>query len=358
MEVQRGVAAEPSGGQPTARPVDALALARHAGRLLRAPAPWLHVEVARRMAGRLRVLRSPPQRVVDWGAHGLAGAGAGAKTSEGAAPLREACKHAHHTAAALPPGWPRSDGAVPTAQDDVSTLPWWTWRRWSQAARPGLGGEPPIDERNLREGQADLLWSNMVLHHLAEPQTVFGRWRQLLAVDGILMFSTLGPGTLETLRGAYRRAGWGPPHAPFVDMHDLGDMLVNAGFADPVMDQEVIRLSWATAREALAELRQLGGNAAPGRFAGLRTPRWRNALESTLQARRDAVPPRLAGAGAGQACDGAGLDARVVLEFEVVYGHAVRPPARVRMAAESTLPLAELRGMLRGPQTGSNGPTR
>ncbi|MBL8343498.1 MAG: methyltransferase domain-containing protein [Rubrivivax sp.] len=272
--------------------------------------------------------------------------------------MREACKRAHHTAAALAPGWPRSDGAVPAAPEVASTSPWWTWRRWSPAARSGLGSEPRIDERTLPEGQAELLWSNMVLHHLAEPQAVFARWRQLLAVDGILMFSTLGPGTLQTLRTAYRGAGWGPPHAPFVDMHDLGDMLVNAGFADPVMDQEVIRLSWSTAPEALAELRQLGGNADPARFAGLRTPRWRGALESVLQPRPDVAPLRRAGATRDQAREGTDVDARVVLEFEVVYGHAVRPPARVRMAAESTLPLAELRGMLRGPQTGSDGPTR
>jgi malonyl-CoA O-methyltransferase len=179
----------------------------------------------------------------------------------------------------------------------------------------------------LAEGEADLLWSNMVLHHLAEPQAALARWRHLLSAEGILMFSTFGPGTLESLRRIYKARRWSSPCAPFVDMHDLGDMLVQAGFADPVMDQEVLRLTWASPALALTELRQLGGNADLGRHAGLRTPRWRAELERAL--------PR------------SGADNRVALEFEVVYGHAVRPPPRAKVASETAVPLADMRGMLR-----------
>ncbi|MFO1266446.1 MAG: hypothetical protein U1F67_06420 [Rubrivivax sp.] len=65
------------------------------------------------------------------------------------------------------------------------------------------------------------------------------------------------------------------------------------------------------------------------RFAGLRTPRWRAALEEGLQGLAAARP-----------------EERIALEFEIVYGHAVRPPPRARVAAETTVPLADLRGML------------
>jgi malonyl-CoA O-methyltransferase len=333
MSASPGVSARQPVAASTARPVDAGALARHAGRLTQRPPPWLHDEVARRMAERLAVLRSAPQRIVDWGAH--AGVGSTA--------LRQACPQARCTTVGVLPGWPHPGAAAsapPASTSSAAAAGWWSWRRWFAAGDAARAPKPTIDERALPEGQADLLWSNMVLHHLADPQAAFARWRQLLAVDGILMFSTLGPGTLESLRAVYRAAGWGPAHAPFVDMHDLGDMLVHAGFAGPVMDQEVIRLTWATPREALGELQQLGGNADPARFSGLRTPRWRHALEAALQP---------AQAGAAQ---------RVVLEFEVVYGHAVRPPPRARVAAETTVPLAELRGMLQRPGPRSDGPTR
>jgi len=264
------------------------------------------------MAERLGLLKSAPRHIIDWGAN-LGG-------SEAA--LRRACANARRVPANLSPA-PDAAGAT---RAGPSGAPWWDPRRWT-APRA-------MAEAALPEGEADLLWSNMVLHHLADPRQAMRRWGRLLAVGGLLMFSTLGPGTLESLRRIYRDRHWPAPHAPFVDMHDLGDMLVQAGFADPVMDQEVLTLTWATPREALAELRQLGGNADAGRYGGLRTPRWRVLLEDAL------VP--------------ASGDGRVALEFEVVYGHAVRPPPRPRVAAETTVAMADLRGMLRAPRS----PTR
>jgi malonyl-CoA O-methyltransferase len=156
-------------------------------------------------------------------------------------------------------------------------------------------------------------------------------------MDGFVMFSTVGPDTLRSLREAYREAGWGSPHAPFVDMHDLGDMLVRAGFADPVMDQEMLRLTWATPAALLAELRSLGINADPARAAGLRTPRWRARLEAAL---------------AERAQQQKGPDGRITLEFEIVYGHAFNPPPRVAVAGETRLSAADLQRMAR---TGRNG---
>jgi malonyl-CoA O-methyltransferase len=112
-------------------------------------------------------------------------------------------------------------------------------------------------------------------------------------------------------------------------MHDLGDMLVTAGFADPVMDQETVTLTWPDADAALAELRTLGGNVSPQRFAGLRTPRWRQRLGQTLVER----------AGTG--------DGRIALEFEIVYGHAFRPAPRPRLAAQTEVSVDEMRQMVR-----------
>lgn len=170
----------------------------------------------------------------------------------------------------------------------------------------------------------------MALHAEADPAVTIGHWHRALAVDGFLMFSTLGPGSLPELRSLYAARGWGPPMAPLVDMHDLGDMLVAAGFADPVMDQELIVLTWADAQAALNELRSLGGNVDPARVTGLRTPRWRARL---LQALQDTARQR--------------ADGRIALTFEVAYGHAFRPPARAAVAPESRVDLADFQAMAR-----------
>lgn len=295
-----------SSASASARPLDAVALARVQRRLQAAPQPpWLHGEVARRMAERLPVVRLQPACVADWGA--FLGAS------------RELLAQAYPRARVLAV---EADATRRDATAAALAQPWWSPRRWS----PALTTVTAVTEDELGAGQAQLLWANMGLHGAIDPAAVLRRWHRALAVDGFLMFSTLGPGTLTRLRRVYAQQGWAVPFAPFVDMHDLGDLLVEAGFADPVMDQETLTLTWPGAAAALAELRQLGGNVARTRHAGLRTPRWRQRLQDALAAT-------------------AGADGRVALDFEIVYGHAFRPPPR--LAARTEVPLADMRAMVR-----------
>lgn len=271
-----------------------------------AQAPWLHGEVARRMAQRLPLIRLQPQCVVEWGAF----LGASAQVLEGAYPRARRV--------AVEPDAERVERTARALQ-----MPWWSPRRWSGR------GTHALLAAQVQPGCAQLLWSNMGLHGSLDPRADLAAWHRVLQVDGFLMFSTLGPGTLSGLRALYSSLGWPVPMAPLVDMHDLGDMLVEAGFADPVMDQETITLTWATPSALLSELRQLGGNVDARRAAGLRTPRWRAELESQLAAR--AAP-----------------DGRIALEFELVYGHAFRVAPRPRVAARTELALDDMRAMVRG----------
>ena len=292
--------ASPAPERSTRRPLDERALARVLARLRRAEqAPWLHEEVARRMAERLPVIRLQPERVLDWWSH--------------TGGSRQALAAAYPRARRL---------AVETVAPADEPAPWWSPRRWSRSETEMLA------EAAVEPGSAQLVWANMMLHGVTDPEAAMVQWHRALAVDGFLMFSTLGPGTFEGLRALYRRLGWPVPYAPFVDMHDLGDMLVHAGFADPVMDQETITLTWPDPVALLTELRSFGGNVDPGRHAALRTPRWRDRLLDALGTL-------------------AGSDGRPALQFEVVFGHAFRPAPRPRLAAETSVPLADLRAMVR-----------
>ena len=288
------------------RPLDAVPLARVRHRMQCADAaPWLHTEVARRMAERLPVVRLQPACVIDWGAF------------LGASRALLAATYARAQLLSVEPDERRRDATAAALE-----VPWWSPRRWT------AGAASVLTEAELGAGCGQLLWSNMGLHGNIDPQAVMAAWQRVLQPGGFLMFSTLGPGSLEGLRTLYAAQGWSPPHAPFVDMHDLGDMLVEAGFADPVMDQETITLTWSSGDALLAEMRQLGGNVDPRRAAGLRTPRWRQRLVTALEA-------------------AAGPDGRPRLGFEVVYGHAFRAVPRARVAAETALPLDDLRAMIR-----------
>lgn len=290
----------------TARDLDAAAVGRVLNRWAAAPeAPWLHAEVARRMAERLPVIRSQPETVLQWWAH------AGASD----ALLRQAYPKARQLHVEPTP-------ALLARSAQAHAAPWWSARRW---AGPGASA---VLASELPPAAGGLLWANMVLHGAVDPPQLLAQWRRVLAVDGFLMFSTLGPGTLRELHALYGELGAGSPGAPLVDMHDIGDMLVHAGFADPVMDQEQLTLTWATPEALLAELRQLGGNADPARWPGLRTPRWHRRLLEALAAR-------------------AGADGRIAMRFEVVYGHAFNPPPRPVVAAQTSVSLDDMRSMVR-----------
>ena len=308
----------PGPGKTARRPLDATALA-HVQRRLQSAAepPWLHGEVARRMAERLGVVKLQPGCALDWGAF----LGASRSVLAAAYPRAQLI--------AVEPDAARRDATAAALAP-----PWWSARRWRGGVPQARSAQLAQLAQEVPAGAAQLVWSNMGLHGDLDPQQTMLQWHRALAIDGFLMFSTLGPGTLTTLSALYADAGWPPPLAPLVDMHDLGDMLIEAGFADPVMDQETVTLTWATPAALLAELRQLGGNVDPRRTAGLRTPRWREQLHGRLQ--RLAVGPM--------------PTARLALPFEIVYGHAFKPAPRPRLAARTELPLDDLRAMVRQPR--------
>jgi malonyl-CoA O-methyltransferase len=297
--------------------LDPRALDRAWAALAARPAPpWLHAEIARRMGERLSIVKQVPQHVFDWWSE-LGG---------GAALLAQAYPKATVTGVLRPESAPCSVAGARAAEAPAATP---AWRRWLGL---GAGGPRAIAQSAVPPGQAQLVWSNMSLHWAPDAPALMREWQRALVVDGFLMFTTLGPGTLVTLRDLYRAHGWGTPYAPWTDMHDLGDMLVEAGFADPVMDQETLRLTWSTPQAALDELRTLGMNTDAARFSGLRTPRWRDRLLAALGAKVDS-------------------QGRVVLEFEIVYGHAFRPVPRVKLTEQTQVGLDDMKAMLsRGRQ--------
>ena len=214
----------------------------------------------------------------------------------------------------------------PHAQQALAT-PWWTAARW-------VGGKTRFERPASRSVQ--MLWANMALHMAADPQGLIAQWHEAIAVNGYLMFSCLGPDTLHELHALYADLAWPPASHNFTDMHDWGDMLVQAGFAEPVMDMERITLTFADAPRLLQELRGLGVNLHPQRFAALRGKGWRGRL---LQALTDRL---------------AGPDGRLALTFEIVYGHAFKPALRVPVGEHSAVSLDEMRAMLLGAASRKN----
>ena len=271
-------------------------------------APWLHEEVGLRMEQRLQWIKHSPATWADWDP--LRG---GRKAGEA---IRrrypEATLHAVN-AAAMPP-----TAATPGAKR------WWQALGW-RAQTAGQVLQP------MPEAGVDLLWANMRLHQQADPQALIARWHRAIAVDGFLMFSCLGPDSMGALRQLYARLGWPAPGHELTDMHDWGDMLVQAGFAEPVMDMERISLSFSSPQALLQELRGLGRNLHVARFPALRARLWSERLRQEIEQSL----PRDAATG------------RLTLVFEVIYGHAYKPRPRLKVAPETSLSMDEMRAALR-----------
>lgn len=288
--------------------LDGAALRHQARRLARAgQPPWLHAEVARRMAERLPLIKLQPARVLD----ASPALGASLALLQAAYPQAELL-------------WHESDPALAAhaAQARAPSL----WRKLRGKGSGEVGALPAKPE-------VELLWSNMALHATPDLPTLLAQWQASIAVGGFVMFSCLGPDSFVELRPLYARAGWGRPAPDWWDMHDIGDLVLKAGFADPVMDQERLRLTWTDPERLLADLRALGGNVAPARFPGLRGRAWRQRLLAELEALR-------------------GNDGLLALSVELVFGHAFKAAPRLAVAAETHVSVDAMRASLRKSRTG------
>ncbi len=175
----------------------------------------------------------------------------------------------------------------------------------------------------LADASVDLVFSNLMLHWHPAPHEAIAEMARVLRTGGLVLFSSFGPDTWKDLRGACAASLPDARPMPFVDMHDFGDMLVEAGFEAPVMEVEILRLTFADARQLLAEARALGGNPRADRARGLPSGQQARALLAALQATADA-------------------QGRLPLHFEIVIGHGWK--AAPRSAGISTIAMPTRRG--------------
>lgn len=162
----------------------------------------------------------------------------------------------------------------------------------------------------LADASVDLIVSNLMLQW-CDPDAVFAEFRRVLAPHGLLSFSAFGPDTLRELRTAWDQVDSHSHVHHFIDMHDLGDALVRAGFASPVLDVERYVLKYLTVRKVAEDLKATGAhNATTGRAKGLTGARKFAAMQAAYENFRQ--------------------DGRLPATYEVVFAHAWVPAQALR----------------------------
>ncbi|HSJ79727.1 MAG TPA: malonyl-ACP O-methyltransferase BioC [Thiobacillus sp.] len=160
-----------------------------------------------------------------------------------------------------------------------------------------------MDRLPLAPNSMNLVWSSLALQWAHDLEATLKGFHQVLAPGGLLMFATFGPDTLKELRAAFLSIDDAPHVNRFIDLHDIGDMLIHAGFASPVMEMEMLTLTYADLKTLMRDLKGIGAhNAATTRRRGL--------LGKSAWARLE------------QAYESQRLEGRLPATFEVIYGHA------------------------------------
>lgn len=192
------------------------------------------------------------------------------------------------------------------------------WRRW--LSMPGshtnyVCGD--IEQLPLGDACIDLIWSNLALQWCNDLEQTFAEIHRVLRGEGLFMFSTFGPDTLKELRHAFGSVDDYSHVSRFIDMHDIGDLLVHNGFSTPVMDMEYITLTYDEVIDIMHDLKAIGAhNVTQGRRAGLTGKNtWQKVINHYENLRKDGKLPAT---------------------YEVVYGHAWKPKQRASVLTPET----------------------
>lgn len=189
-----------------------------------------------------------------------------------------------------------------------------------------------MQQMPMGDGCSQLVFSNLALHWCRSIGAALGEFRRVLGSPGLVFFSMFGPDTLKELRRARSSAGLDDDPETLLDMHHLGDALVRAGFADPVMSTDRFPVPYADYATLEGDLRRCGvSRAMMPRSSGLAGGTRRRAVKEAFEAQRD-------------------RGGMVAVSIEVVYGQAwVAPPRGRREQAEVRLEEISFRGRAKRP---------
>lgn len=248
-------------------------------------AAFLQREIADRMLERLQFIRLQPTRILD------VGAGTGYCTRF----LLDKYPRASVTALDI------AQPMLKIAQKKLSL-----WQRLRDRCQFIVSD---VEQLPLANNSMDMIISNLTLQWCNDLPKVFAEFERILAPGGVIFFTTFGPDTLRELRESWAQINVYSHVNQFIDLRDVGDMLLLARLADPIMDAERITVTYTELLKLMRDLKQLGAhNVTSKRPRGLTgRQQFQRVQQAYEQFRTNGVLP---------------------VTYEVVYGHAWKGTAQ------------------------------
>ncbi len=262
----------------------------------------LQREVADRLLERLELLKMVPQTILDLGS------GTGYCSERLAA---------HYPKARI------TSLDLATSMVQKSRARFSGWQRFRRGHQFVCGDAESLP---FADNSFEMIFSSLTIQWCEELEQTFAEVRRVLKPGGVLLYTTLGPDTLKELRASWASVDRQVHVNAFLDMHDVGDAMLRARLAEPVMDMEQLTMTYDDALTLMRDLKTLGAhNVNPGRQQGLTSPQKLRAVSQCYEQFRMA-------------------DGQLPASYEVLYGHAWRatdeqqqlrqPPAEVAISLE------------------------
>ena len=160
----------------------------------------------------------------------------------------------------------------------------------------------------LVDSSVDIIFSNMLLHWSNE-QDVFKEAMRVLKPGGLLIMSCLGETTLVELKQAWLNVDKHSHVHDFPALHNLGDDLLKKGFAEVVVNAEIITLTYKDIIALMKDIKASGGhNSIEGRNKGMMSTAMLNQLTKGYEVFRD--------------------EKRLPASYEIVYLRAIKPQVK------------------------------
>ena len=172
-----------------------------------------------------------------------------------------------------------------------------------------------IERLPFADNSFDLVFSSLSMQWCNDLNAALAEAKRVLKPGGLYVFTTFGPDTLKELRYSWLKVDAANHVNMFVDMHDIGDALLQDGFAEPVMEAEVLTVTYDCVDGLMHDLKAIGANVTASASQAERAAKGLGGKSMLQTVRQNYEKYR----------QGNLLPAT----YEVIYGHAWKPVLEV-----------------------------